>query len=99
MKIYATDLFFFDHCMAFFSFKISYILTANGLEFTNRLNRNKKGNLCTKESLLDIKCTENDIDHRLTKPCTPQTNGMVERVNGTIKIILFLKRNIKIRRK
>jgi transposase InsO family protein len=23
--------------------------------------------------------------HRLTKPATPKTNGMVERVNGTIK--------------
>ena len=26
-----------------------------------------------------------NIEHRLTTPHTPQTNGMVERVNGTIK--------------
>lgn len=28
---------------------------------------------------------ENNIEHRLTKPNTPNTNGKVERVNGTIK--------------
>lgn len=76
---------FFDRCLEFFPFEISHILTDNGLEFTNRLIMSKKGNLCTKDSLLDIKCKENNIEHRLTKPCTPKTNGMVERVNGTIK--------------
>jgi len=30
-------------------------------------------------------CIEDHIDHRLTAPATPKTNGMVERVNGTIK--------------
>jgi transposase-like protein len=76
---------FFDRCIEFFPFEISHILTDNGLEFTNRLIMSKKGNLCTKDSLLDVKCKENNIEHRLTKPCTPKTNGMVERVNGTIK--------------
>jgi transposase InsO family protein len=55
------------------------------LEFTNSLIKSKKGNLCTKHSLLDIKCNQHNIEHRLTKPSTPKTNGMVERVNGTIK--------------
>jgi transposase InsO family protein len=45
----------------------------------------KKGKLCKKPSLLDEFCIENNIEHRLTKPNTPKTNGMVERVNGTIK--------------
>ena len=36
-------------------------------------------------------CKENNIDHRLTKPSTPKTNGMVERVNGTIKRATILK--------
>jgi len=31
-------------------------------------------------------CTDNEIDHRQTKPLMPQTNGMVERVNQTIKV-------------
>lgn len=38
-----------------------------------------------KDSLFDIKCKENNIEHRLTKPHTPKTNGMVERINDTIK--------------
>ena len=76
---------FFDKCLEFFPMTITHILTDNGLEFTNRLIRSKTGNLCTKPSLLDAKCLENKIEHRLTKPSTPKTNGMVERVNGTIK--------------
>lgn len=84
---------FFDKCLEFFPFEITHILTDNGLEFTNRLIRSKKGNLCTKDSLLDIKCLKNSIKHRLTKPCTPKTNGMVERVNGTIKNNTILKTN------
>jgi transposase InsO family protein len=65
---------------------ISHILTDNGLEFTNKLIMSKKGKLCKKPSLLDEFCIENNnIEHRLIKPFTPKTNGMVERVNGTIK--------------
>ena len=86
----ATDL-FFDNCMQFFPFTITHILTDNGFEFTNRLIKSKKGELCKKPSLLDIKCSKNDIDHRCTKPSTPKTNGMVERVNGTIKNNTILK--------
>ena len=82
---------FFDNCLSFFPFDITHILTDNGFEFTNRLIKSKKGNLCTKPSLLDVKCTENNILHRCTQPATPKTNGMVERVNGTIKNNTILK--------
>jgi len=82
---------FFEECLDFFPFKISIILTDNGLEFTNRLINSKKGKRCTKPSLFDVKCTENEIDHRCTLPCTPKTNGMVERVNGIIKNNTILK--------
>jgi transposase InsO family protein len=30
-------------------------------------------------------CKKYDIEHRLIEPFSPQTNGMVERANGTIK--------------
>ncbi len=40
---------------------------------------------------MDVKCIENKIQHRLTKPFTPKTNGMVERANGTIKNNTILK--------
>ena len=76
---------FVNHCNDFFPFKITHILTDNGLEFTNRLIKSKKGELCKKPSLLDQYCEKNEIKHRLTKPGTPKTNGMVERVNNTIK--------------
>lgn len=76
---------FFELCKEFFPFTITHILTDNGLEFTNHLIKSKKGETTLKSSLLDIKCTENNISHRHTKPYTPQTNGMVERLNGTIK--------------
>lgn len=33
----------------------------------------------------ELACAENDIDHRLTKPRHPWTNGQVERMNRTIK--------------
>lgn len=87
-----TDL-FFDECMDFFPFEITHILTDNGFEFTNRLIRSKTGQLCTKPSLLDIKCETHNIEHRCTKPSSPQTNGMVERVNGIIKNNTILKYN------
>ena len=33
----------------------------------------------------DVACARDDIDHRLTKPKHPWTNGHVERMNRTIK--------------
>ena len=76
---------FMKECIDFFPFEITHVLTDNGLEFTNRLLKSKKGNYCTKPSKLDVVCQKNNIDHRLTKPGTPKTNGMVERANDTIK--------------
>lgn len=76
---------FMKECIEFFPFDITHVLTYNGLEFTNRLLKSKKGELCIKPSKLDIVCEENGIDHRCTKPFTPQTNGMVEKANDIIK--------------
>lgn len=82
---------FMGECLSYFPFGITHVLTDNGLEFTNRLIRSKKGNLCQKPSKLDKICEASSIDHRLTKPMTPKTNGMVERVNGTIKRATILR--------
>jgi len=87
---------FMTKCLSFFPFKnITHVLTDNGLEFTNRLIKSKKGTMCQKASKLDVICNENDIEHRLTAPFTPKTNGMVERVNGTIKKATILKEEYK----
>ena len=84
---------FMKECIAFFPFEITHVLTDNGLEFTNRLLKNKKGKDCAKPSKLDIVCQENEIDHRCTKPFTPKTNGMVEKANDIIKTHTIKKTN------
>ena len=79
--------------LGIFPFEITHVLTDNGLEFTNRLIRSKKGELCQKPSKLDEICKANHIEHRLTQPNTPKTNGMAERANGIIKKETGLKEN------
>lgn len=87
---------FLDRCIyEEFPFVIDYVLTDNGLEFTNRLIISKKGTACEKPSKFDVNCEKHGIEHRLTKPHTPQTNGMVERVNGTIKNATILRTKYK----
>jgi transposase-like protein len=76
---------FMQECINYYNFGITHVLTDNGLEFTNRFIKSTKGIYCAKPSKLDSICIENKIEHRLTLPATPKTNGMVERVNGTIK--------------
>jgi hypothetical protein len=45
----------------------------------------KHGNISTMRLTKQKLCSRSEIEHRLTQPATPKTNGMVERVNGTIK--------------
>ena len=67
--------------------RITKLLTDNGKEFTDRLfasrEREPSGN-----HEFDQLCQELGIEHRLTKPRTPRTNGMVERFNGRIADVL-----------
>ena len=76
---------FMLQCLNFFPFGITHVLTDNGLEFTNKLIKNKKGAFCTKPSKLDLVCKKKGIEHRLTKPGTPKTNGIVKKANDIIK--------------
>jgi len=66
---------------------IRTILTDNGKEFTDRLFGLRK-RAATGKHEFDTLCTELGIDHRLTPPQSPQTNGMVERFNGRIEDVL-----------
>ena len=67
--------------------KIKTILTDNGKEFTDRLFGLRK-RAPTGNHEFDKLCAEFDINHRLTPPKSPQTNGMVERFNGRIEDVL-----------
>ncbi len=69
------------------SIKIKHILTDNGKEFTDRLFASR-ARVPTGEHEFDKLCAELGIEYRLTKPRTPQTNGMVERFNGRISDVL-----------
>ena len=67
--------------------RIRTILTDNGKEFTDRLFGLRKRAQSGKHEF-DKLCAELDIEHRLTPPRSPQTNGMVERFNGRIEDVL-----------
>ena len=66
---------------------IRTILTDNGKEFTDRLFGLRK-RAATGKHEFDTLCAELEIEHRLTPPNSPQTNGMVERFNGRIEDVL-----------
>jgi IS30 family transposase len=75
-------------------YKVHTVLTDNGVQFTT------PGNVASaakdiRQALdrgalvwahgFELVCAQNDIDHRLTKPNHPWTNGQVERMNRTLK--------------
>ena len=75
---------FLEKALEFFPFHVTKILTDNGKEFTlNNHKWNSKSNLTW---AFDVVCDAYNIEHRTTRPYTPQTNWMVEKVNDTIKL-------------
>ena len=71
--------------------RIAKILTDNGKEFTDRLFASR-ARAASGNHEFDQLCTELGIEHRLTPPKSPQTNGMVERFNGRISDVLKTNR-------
>jgi len=66
-------------------YKIHTVLTDNGIQFTD-LPKNRVGPLAQwRVHMFDMVCQANGIEHRLTKPYHPWTNGQVERMNRTLK--------------
>jgi len=66
-------------------YKIHTVLTDNGIQFTD-LPKNRIGPSAQwRAHMFDMLCNTNGIDHRLTKPNHPWTNGQVERMNRTLK--------------
>ena len=75
-------------------YKIHTVLTDNGVHFTDPRGGGsavpeiksaiERGELFRAHAF-ELACARADIDHRLTKPKHPWTNGQVERMNRTIK--------------
>jgi transposase-like protein len=65
-------------------YKIHTILTDNGSQFCHPRYRNGPAAQSITH-MFDLCCNEHGIEHRLTKPKHPWTNGQVERMNRTIK--------------
>ena len=70
---------------------VTRILTDNGKEFTDRLFASR-ARTASGSHEFDRLCAELGIEHRLTPPKSPQTNGMVERFNGRIADVLKTNR-------
>ncbi len=62
---------------------ITKVLTDNGKAFTDRFCATGERQP-TGTHAFDRVCADNQIEHRLIKPKTPQTNRMIERFNGRI---------------
>lgn len=66
-------------------YKIYTVLTDNGIQFTFPLRYAGGPTARYMTHMFDMLCRENGIEHRLTKPNHPWTNGQVERMNRTLK--------------
>jgi transposase InsO family protein len=75
-------------------YKVHTVLTDNGTPFTTPGNKSsaapdiklalQRGELFRAHAF-ELACAQADIDHRLTTPRHPWTNGQVERMNRTLK--------------
>lgn len=76
---------FLDDLVAAVPYRIHTVLTDNGIQFAD-LPRNRDGFTARMRGHpFDRACWTHGIEHRLTKPNHPWTNGQVERMNRTIK--------------
>ena len=76
---------FLDSLVAAVPYKIEIILTDNGIQFAD-LPKNRSGPTALwRGHPFDRACQPHGIEHRLTKPNHPWTNGQVERMNRTLK--------------
>ncbi len=76
---------FLEALIAAVPYKIHTVLTDNGIQFTLPPHYRDGPTATYLTHMFDMRCRENDIDHRLTRIKHPWTNGQVERMNRTIK--------------
>ena len=76
---------FLDALVAAVPYKIEITLTDNGIRYAD-LPKNRSGPTALwRGHPFDRACQRHGIEHRLTKPNHPWTNGQVERMNRTLK--------------
>jgi transposase InsO family protein len=76
---------FLEALIAAVPYRLHTVLTDNGIQFAD-LPRNRDGWTARyRVHRFDQICRAHGIEHRLTKPNHPWTNGQVERMNRTIK--------------
>jgi hypothetical protein len=77
---------FLRGAIAAFPYAIHTVLTDNGMAFADLpKNRNGPTRRYLGAHIFDRVCNENGIEHKLTKPYHPWTNGQAERMNRTVK--------------
>lgn len=79
-----------------FPHKVHTILTDNGSEFTDRFGgaRWRKERRASGRHAFDRICSRHGIEHRLTRPFRPQTNGLVERFNRRLSEAIGAKASV-----
>lgn len=77
-KLIAAE--FLRHTIAALPYRIHTVLTDNGIQFTARVRDRWDW-----RHIFDRVCDAGGIEHRLTQPSHPWTNGQVERMNRTLK--------------
>ena len=80
-----TAVAFLDAVIEAVPYRIHTVLTDNGIQFCHPPRYRSGPTAQFSMHLFDRLCRQHDIEHRLTKPNHPWTNGQVERMNRTIK--------------
>ncbi len=81
----AAAIAFLDALVEAVPYRIETVLTDNGIQFAD-LPKNRSGPTARwRGHPFDRACERLGIEHRLTKPNHPWTNGQVERMNRTLK--------------
>ena len=85
---------FLRHLIAAVPYRVHTVLTDNGIHFTTagaggsgvpEIKRAMAAGELFRAHSFELACAQNDVDHRLTKPKHPWTNGQLERMNRTLK--------------
>jgi len=76
---------FLENLIAAVPYKIHTVLTDNGIQFCHPPRYRNGLTAFYIRHMFGMCCDEHGIEHRLTKPKHPWTNGQVERMNRTLK--------------